>query len=702
VREAPHVAHSLARVCADTHLATPAASGHAVTTNSRRLMQKRAAGPAGRRARTKKVRDNTAVTGLVTDKEGLAAAVSAKTAGPSATVTNPFKSFLAVCDCSDAEESLLEVGIERVSDLLELNAELLAILELPEDLQHRLISAIQVATFTQQLKDLGRRNIHMATAARARATSMPQSAPQPPRPVQPPPQPMQPPSLVQPALATEEAAPPPRQLERQPSLALRPSLEGETTARSIQLHRQASAQLEEEINTLERKLSRLSSKNLLERASAVRPSSARASNSVDARAVLGEAVAAGAAHPAALSRTGSSSSHQKRLSQSAVITTDASATNANATNIAAAPAVGAQSKQARPATAGERCVPSSSAGSGGVSERIQALRSREDAETAAAQTVGEAAVATPVPSSTPPPSRSNQLDQRLAAFTRQASGSAVGVRAGSSRKLPSKAMPTLPTASSATDMNHHEENGPTARQRAERINALLLGNTSAQVPGPSRMAFPTRGGVKAAREALAAPLPVPVGPRSSPAATAATVRAGAGAGVTETGSREADASTVSTQREEAMKAIFGAENSRPTPDRPSAPKVGERTKNAALIARFEAKRAELAAAKQAAAPAEPPVQTQREMAMKAMFGGGQKRVSVPSSAAPAAHKNAKAAFFEEQAKLAKQAAAPAEPPVQTQREMAMKAMFGGGQNERLTRQTQPSDVRNSHAPTQWR
>ena len=55
-------------------------------------------------------------------------------AGPSPT---PFKSFLEACDCLEAEEALQEVGIVRVADLLELDAELVAILELPEHVQQR-------------------------------------------------------------------------------------------------------------------------------------------------------------------------------------------------------------------------------------------------------------------------------------------------------------------------------------------------------------------------------------------------------------------------------------------------------------------------------------------------------------------------------------------------------------------------------------
>ena len=72
-------------------------------------LRTKVSGPAGRRPRTRPVRDNTAVAGLCSDAEASAAVSGAKSGG----VANPFKSFLEACDCSDAEEALVEVGIER-------------------------------------------------------------------------------------------------------------------------------------------------------------------------------------------------------------------------------------------------------------------------------------------------------------------------------------------------------------------------------------------------------------------------------------------------------------------------------------------------------------------------------------------------------------------------------------------------------------
>ena len=70
---------------------------------------RKAAGPSGRRPRTKPVRDNTAVAGLCSDAEASAVLSGSKSGGGA----NPFKSFLEACDCSEAEEALVEVGIER-------------------------------------------------------------------------------------------------------------------------------------------------------------------------------------------------------------------------------------------------------------------------------------------------------------------------------------------------------------------------------------------------------------------------------------------------------------------------------------------------------------------------------------------------------------------------------------------------------------
>ena len=85
-------------------------------------MQRRTPGPSGRRARTKKLNDNSAVEGLVSDKDAGAVTSNAnKKGGGNA---NPLKSFLEVCDCSEAMEALKEVGVKSVGHRLKIFAAL--------------------------------------------------------------------------------------------------------------------------------------------------------------------------------------------------------------------------------------------------------------------------------------------------------------------------------------------------------------------------------------------------------------------------------------------------------------------------------------------------------------------------------------------------------------------------------------------------
>ena len=495
-----------------------------------------------------------------------------------------------------------------MSDLLELNAELLAILELPEDLQHRLISAIQVATFSAQLEEL-------------ELEPLPTMAP---------------PAMEQPDLST------PRPLAKQTSIQLQrqplPELvldDADTISQTIQLHKQASAGLTEEIHEIERKLSRVSSRNLLRQASMGRLSASVPSSSAASRAIE-QAAAQGAQHPAALSRAGSRKGSSKLAAAAAPPSAGAAAI------------VGASTE---PAASAAQRAPAQSIG-GGVSDRIAALRQRE---AAIAKAATEA------------------------------------VKASSSR-------PRKPAAS--------EEALEAAKQLVRRISAQLAEATDQDTP--SSMAFPTRGGVQQAREAFSA--------REAAAAAQGLGSAEA------TGPRQPATDGAPSQRElQALRAMFGGALQDATAVRstaPAAPAPSGRVKNAALIARFEAKRAELAAANrvlgkaagepasgarferrpsarappgekppvaqsskaaffeemakrsQADQPPGPTMASQREQAMKAIFGGGQKDAA---KMAPPVTQNAKAKFFEEMAKQADQSA----PSVPTQREQAMKAMFGG-------------------------
>ena len=502
----------------------------------------RTAGPSGRRPRTKPIRDNTGVAGLCSEAEASAAISKGGGSG------NPFKSFLRECDCLDAEELLAEVGIERISDLLELDAELLAILELPDDVQYRLMSAIQIARSSGDLEDLDTQN--SAGLVAATEVSSPVTA-----------------AEVEPVEVTDEEPvappPPPRPLQRQESLAARPELEAATITETLELHRQASDDLKEEIVSLQQRLSRVSVKNLLRRqrsstARLERAPSAQTSSALPSAAA--QAATKSAQHRATLSRSASS----KKATAAAAVDVSTAAPSSNATAAATiAPSMettrGSSTKaQQTPACSDGTVDRAGDAGGkgGGISARIAALRQKEAAEALAA---GEAAAAS---------------SRRAAPVPKR-----VGVQ----------------TAISApAELSAMQAQGFEASWGASRVGQAASNGANSQ------------DGIR-------------------------------------------------SQRQQAAKAMFergGAQVDTVAAVSSSAKPAVRRGNHAELIARFEAKRAELAAARQKSIP------------------------HATVERAPPAGRNAKAAFFEDMAaKQQAQAAAPSGPPVPTQREQAMKA-FG--------------------------
>ena len=482
---------------------------------------KRTPGPSGRRARTKPVRDNTAVAGLITEKDGGLRGASAR--GRRGSVANPFKSFLEACDCLEAEEALQEVGIVRVADLLELDAELVAILELPEHVQQRLISAIQVAIFAMKLKERG---LGHGIGPRSSVVSMPPTPTMPPDPPTPSTtvqEPMTAPevTLLAPPLEMPEPAPasmtrrvpstttaeratvPPASMERASSAAQAPvaaekppvdragSMDAATIGAALELHKQASQTLQAEIAHLERKLSRAASKKL---------------DGAAAATIVDRPTPASAALPS------------------------------------------------KPAVAMNTAKPS-----GGISNKIAAIREAQEADAASAAIYAAAASKARAhierPSTAPAPKVPTAAI--AATFTKEAIPDTT----------PSQpAQDVAPAPPARLQVQRSLEKMGLAPELAKRLSGGLVER--------SAPLFPTRVGVKAMREAIAS---AEAGRPAPQAGVAATARA------------------TQPERDAVAEKLKAFQTTAPANPDPSEPVRRAPGKNAAMVARFEAKKAELAA-----------------------------------------------------------------------------------------------------------